>query len=101
MYTVQVVIQKRNEEQAMSIEKKSLISNRIAAKKAIVTKPEGSKVASTKMVSNRVAPHTKVAVTSVSSHPTKVSSHPTKVAMKPNPITSGHTRLAATKLKRL
>ena len=33
----------------MSIEKKSLISNRSAAKKALVTKPEVSKVASTKM----------------------------------------------------
>ena len=33
----------------MSIEKKSLISNRSAAKKALVTKPEVNKVASTKM----------------------------------------------------
>jgi predicted XRE-type DNA-binding protein len=33
----------------MSIEKKSLISNRSAAKKALVTKPEVNKVASTKL----------------------------------------------------
>lgn len=33
----------------MSIEKKSLISNRNATKKAIVTKPEVSKVASTRL----------------------------------------------------
>lgn len=33
----------------MSIEKKSLISNRMATKKAIVTKPEVSKVNSTKI----------------------------------------------------
>src|SRR5215472_9946420 len=32
-------IKKNNKEQAMSIEKKSLISNRSASKKAIVTKP--------------------------------------------------------------
>lgn len=38
----------------MSIEKKSLISNRIASKKAIVTKPEGSKVASNKTVASRI-----------------------------------------------
>jgi hypothetical protein len=45
---------KTNQEQAMSIEKKSLISNRIASKKAIVTKPEGSKVASNKTAMPRV-----------------------------------------------
>lgn len=33
----------------MSVEKKSLISNRSAAKKAIATKPEVSKVAATKV----------------------------------------------------
>jgi hypothetical protein len=42
-------MQKINEEQAMSIEKKSLISNRSASKKAIVTKPEVSKVENTKV----------------------------------------------------
>lgn len=39
----------------MSIEKKSLISNRSAAKKALVTKPEVNKVASTKTAATRVA----------------------------------------------
>lgn len=38
----------------MSIEKKSLISNRSASKKAIVTKPEV-----TKAVSTRLVPHQK------------------------------------------
>jgi len=37
------------EEKPMSIEKKSLISNRVAAKKAIATKASASKVTSTKM----------------------------------------------------
>jgi hypothetical protein len=45
----------------MSIEKKSLISNRIASKKAIVTKPEGSKIASTKTIMARVAAKPRVA----------------------------------------
>ncbi|HEY4053001.1 MAG TPA: hypothetical protein VGL74_04625 [Terriglobales bacterium] len=44
----------------MSIEKKSLISNRIASKKAIVTKPEGSKVASNKTIVARMAAAPKV-----------------------------------------
>jgi hypothetical protein len=44
----------------MSIEKKSLISNRIASKKAIVTKPEGSKVASNKTIMARSAAISKV-----------------------------------------
>ena len=48
----------------MSIEKKSLISNRTATKKAIVTKPEVSTVAATRAVAKlrvaRVA-HLKVA----------------------------------------
>jgi hypothetical protein len=78
-------IQNRNKEQAMSIEKKSLISNRIASKKAIVTKPEGSKVASTKTVSSRVAAAPKVMA--------RTAAIP-KVAV-------GHTRLAATRLKSL
>ena len=39
----------------MSIEKKSLISNRTASKKAIVTKPEVSKVAPTKVANLRAA----------------------------------------------
>lgn len=34
----------------MSIEKKSLISNRVASKKAIVTKPEVAKVASARLL---------------------------------------------------
>jgi hypothetical protein len=44
------------EEKIMSIEKKSLISNRIATKKAIATKPEATKVVSTKVAHARVAP---------------------------------------------
>jgi hypothetical protein len=40
--------QKTPEEQEMSIEKKSLISNRAATKKAIATKPEVSKVTANK-----------------------------------------------------
>jgi hypothetical protein len=39
----------------MSIEKKSLISNRSAAKKALVTKPEVNKVASTKLFTARLS----------------------------------------------
>jgi len=39
----------------MSIEKKSLISNRSAAKKALVTKPQANKVASTKLVTARLS----------------------------------------------
>jgi hypothetical protein len=49
MYMASVSNLKNNKERQMSIEKKSLISNRSAAKKALVTKPEASKVASTKM----------------------------------------------------
>jgi len=47
----------------MSIDKKSLISNRIANKKAIVTKPEGSKIASNKTAMPKVTgmSHTRVA----------------------------------------
>jgi hypothetical protein len=45
----------------MSIEKKSLISNRIASKKAIATKANSTKVASTKTVSSRVAARPKLA----------------------------------------
>jgi hypothetical protein len=40
---------KIKKEQAMSIEKKSLISNRKATKKALVTKPEITKVATTRL----------------------------------------------------
>ena len=60
----------------MSIEKKSLISNRTATKKALVTKPEVTKVASTRMAHTavrtktvsriaslgRVAPHFRIKV---------------------------------------
>ena len=45
----------------MSIEKKSLISNRVASKKAIVTKATATEVASTKMISSRVAAKPKLA----------------------------------------
>jgi hypothetical protein len=82
----------------MSIEKKSLISNRIASKKAIVTKPEGSKVTSTKAVASRVAGYTK-AMSRVTVKATAVRSAPSKIALKPNPITIGQTRLAATRLR--
>jgi hypothetical protein len=44
-----VGIQKTKEEQAMSIEKKSLISNRTASKKAIATKADINQVSSTKL----------------------------------------------------
>jgi len=64
----------------MSIERKSLISNRIASKKAIVTKPEGSKVASTKTVSHRVASVAKVA-NRLQIGPTKLVLNPSRVAM--------------------
>jgi hypothetical protein len=53
--------QKTNQEQTMSIEKKSLISNRIASKKAIVTKPEGSKVASNKTIVARLSVRPRIA----------------------------------------
>ena len=76
----------------MSIEKKSLISNRIASKKAIVTKPEA-----TKTVSSRVASHAKVMVRTAAIP--RVALKPNAVAMKANPITIGHTRLAATRLR--
>jgi hypothetical protein len=48
----------------MSIEKKSLISNRVAAKKALATKPEVSKVASTRVGHTKVS-HTKVAANKI------------------------------------
>jgi len=47
----------------MSIEKKSLISNRSASKKAIVTKPSASTVAPTRL----------------QSHPTRVAGVPTRL----------------------
>jgi hypothetical protein len=77
----------------MSIEKKSLISNRIASKKAIVTKPEA-----TKTVSSRVASHTKAA-TRVAVKPTAVSSHPSKVAGHLNRIAIGRTHLSLARIK--
>jgi hypothetical protein len=49
----------------MSIEKKSLISNRSAAKKALVTKPQANKVASTKVSSPRLVSRTNLAVAPV------------------------------------
>jgi hypothetical protein len=45
----------------MSINKKSLISNRIASKKAIVTKPEGSKIGSTNTIVSRLSVKPKIA----------------------------------------
>lgn len=45
----------------MSIEKKSLISNRMASQKAIVAKSKGTKVASTKTISSHVAAKPKLA----------------------------------------
>ena len=48
----------------MSIEKKSLISNRMATKKAIAAKPEVTTVASTRVAGTRVA-GTRVAGTRV------------------------------------
>jgi len=53
----------------MSIDKKSLISNRIANKKAIATKPQGSKIGSTKTIMPRLI-----------SHPKTTSMHLTRVA---------------------
>jgi hypothetical protein len=85
---------KQNQEQAMSIEKKSLISNRIASKKAIVTKPEGSKVASNKTIMARNA-----AIPRVALKPNSVAVKPNAVSMKPNRLSISHTRLAATRLR--
>ena len=48
----------------MSIEKKSLISNRTASKKAIVTKPEVAKLDSTRFRPHRITVH-KVSATYV------------------------------------
>jgi hypothetical protein len=45
----------------MSIEKKSLISNRIASKNAIVTKPAGSKIGSTNTIMPRITVKPKIA----------------------------------------
>jgi hypothetical protein len=45
---------KNKKEQAMSIEKKSLISNRTASKKAIVTKPVAVNVAPAKLAKTSV-----------------------------------------------
>jgi hypothetical protein len=99
---------KQNQEQAMSIEKKSLISNRIASKKAIVTKPEGSKVASNKtiMARNAAIPRVALKPNSVAVKPNAVALKPNAVAvkanavsMKPNRLSISHTRLAATRLR--
>ena len=68
----------------MSIEKKSLISNRIATKKAIATKPTVSEVGSTKLATTKIAmPHTKVAMphTKVAMAHTRVAMPHTKIAM--------------------
>ena len=64
MYMASVSNLKNNKERQMSIEKKSLISNRSAAKKALVTKPEVSKVASTKISSTRLS-HVRIATAPV------------------------------------
>jgi len=79
----------------MSIEKKSLISNRIASKKAIVTKPEGSKVASTKTVSHRVvaAPKVKVGMNKIAIN--KVGMSMNKIAI--NKV--GMSRVALSKIR--
>ncbi|HTJ87679.1 MAG TPA: hypothetical protein VL349_10495 [Terriglobales bacterium] len=85
----------------MSIEKKSLISNRIASKKAIVTKPEGSKVASNKTIMARTAAIPRVALkpNSVALKPNAVAVKANAVSMKPNRLAISHTRLAATRLR--
>jgi hypothetical protein len=86
----------------MSIEKKSLISNRIASKKAIVTKPEGSKVASNKTIMARSAAIPRVALkpnavalkpNAVALKPNAVAVKPNAVALKPNAVAMSHTRL--------
>jgi hypothetical protein len=56
----------------MSINKKSLISNRIASKKAIVTKPEVTSAEPTKLIGN--APK-------VTGHMPKVTGHMPKVVV--------------------
>ena len=85
----------------MSITKKSLISNRIASKKAIVTKPEGSKVASNKTIMARTAAIPRVALkpNSVALKPNAVAVKANAVSMKPNRLAISHTRLAATRLR--
>jgi len=52
----------------MSIEKKSLISNRIASKKAIATKPQGS-IGSTKTITPRLLVKPKTSML----HPARVA----------------------------
>lgn len=69
----------------MTIEKKSLIANRVASKKAIVTKTAGTRVASTKLVAAYVAAKPKLA-----GIPNTRLTVNTRVA--------GHTRLALTKV---
>ena len=85
----------------MSIEKKSLISNRIESKKAIVTKPEGSKVASNKTIMARTAaiPRVVLKPNSVALKPNAVAVKANAVSMKPNRLAISHTRLAATRLR--
>ena len=73
----------------MSITKKSLISNRGASKKAIVTKPEVNKISATKLSLNRVA----VKPTSVALKPTSVAVKPTSVAVKPTSVSVKSTRV--------
>jgi len=62
----------------MAIQKKSLISNRAATKKALVAKPEVS---------------TKSGVTRLKVGPTRVASGPTRVAAGPTRVAAGPTRL--------
>ena len=68
----------------MSIDKKSLISNRVAAKKAIATKPNVSKVASTKLQYNSV----KVSHNSIKVTPNSIKLTPSNVRVGPTSVRS-------------
>jgi len=80
----------------MSIEKKSLISNRMASKKAIVTKPEVNNVAASKLIAHsRVSvPKVTVGKTHVSIPKTHVTVGKTHVSIPKTHVSVGKTHLS-------
>jgi len=70
----------KNQEQAMSITRKSLISNRGASKKAIVTKPEVNKISATKVAATKVGA-TKITLPKVTLNNTRVGVKMTNVTV--------------------
>jgi hypothetical protein len=89
----QCVSRKQTKEQAMSISKKSLISNRSASKKAIVTKPEVTSAEATKVMAG---PHKVMAGPhKVMAGPHKVMAGPHKVMAGPHKVMAGPHKVAA------